>query len=142
MLLEPGQMQVWPAILLRMLSSPNDRFGIKKKTLLWIGASLRLYTDVFEDLIIFGTILYSLCLLYLFHATLINSYMLYSFNHSIHNSSDAPCFRGLHTFWTNGSFFLYLDNCIFILILLYYLVFCFSPKHCRYCFSEVQLLTI
>lgn len=51
----------------------------KKKTLLWIGASLRLYTDVFEDLIIFGTILYSLCLLYLFHATLINSYMLYSF---------------------------------------------------------------
>ena len=29
MLLEPGQMQVWPAILLRMLSSPNDRFGIK-----------------------------------------------------------------------------------------------------------------
>lgn len=114
----------------------------KKKTLLWIGASLRLYTDVFKDLIIFGTILYSLCLLYLFHATLINSYMLYSFNHSIHNSSDAPCFRGLHTFWTNGSFFLYLDNCIFILILLYYLVFCFSPKHCRYCFSEVQLLTI
>ena len=106
MLLEPGQMQVWPAILLRMLSSPNDRFGIKKKTLLWIGASLRLYTDVFEDLIIFGTILYSLCLLYLFHATLINSYMLYSFNHSIHNSSDAPCFRGLHTFWTNGSFIL------------------------------------
>lgn len=53
-------------------------YGIKK-TLLWIGASLRLYTDVFEDLIIFGTILYSLCLLYLFHATLINSYMLYSF---------------------------------------------------------------
>lgn len=50
----------------------------KKKTLLWIGASLRLYTDVFEDLIIFGTILYSLCLLYLFHATLINSYKLYS----------------------------------------------------------------
>lgn len=49
--------------------------------------------------------------------------MLYSFNHSIHNSSDAPCFRGLHTFWTNGSFYLYLDNCIFILILLYYLVF-------------------
>ena len=60
MLLEPGQMQVWPAILLRMLSSPNDRFGIKK-TLLCIGASLRLYTDVFEDLIIFGTILYFLC---------------------------------------------------------------------------------
>ena len=79
MLLEPGQMQAWPAILLSMLSSPNDRFGIKKKTLLWIGASLRLYTDVFEDLIIFGTILYSLCLLYLFHATLINSYKLYSF---------------------------------------------------------------
>ena len=105
MLLEPGQMQVWPAILLRMLSSPNDRFWIKK-TLLWIDASLRLYTDVFEDLIIFGTILYSLCLLYLFHATLINSYMLNLFNHSIHNSSDAPHFRGLHTFWTNGSFIL------------------------------------
>lgn len=33
----------------------------KKKTLLWIGASLRLYTDVFEDLFIFGTILYFLC---------------------------------------------------------------------------------
>lgn len=33
----------------------------KKKTLLCIGASLRLYTDVFEDLFIFGTILYSLC---------------------------------------------------------------------------------
>ena len=112
MLLEPGQMQAWPAILLRMLSSPNDRFGIKKKTLLWIGASLRLYTDVFEDLIIFGTILYFLCLLYLFHATLIYSYMLYSFNHFIHKSSETPHFQGLHTFWTNGSF-------IFILIIVF-----------------------
>ena len=37
----------------------------KKKTLLWIGASLRLYTDVFEDLIIFGTILY-ICVCYIY----------------------------------------------------------------------------
>ena len=137
MLLEPGQMQVWPAILLRMLSSPNDRFEIKKKTLLWIGASLRLYTDVFEDLIIFGTILYFLCLLYLFHATLINSYKLYSFQPFHPQFFRCSVFSGPP--YILDKRFLYLDNCIFILILLYYLVFCFSPKHCRYCFSEVQL---
>ena len=140
MLLEPGQMQAWPAILLRMLSSPNDRFGIKKKTLLWIGASLRLYTDVFEDLIIFGTILYSLCLLYLFHATLINSYKLYSFQPFHPQFFRCSVFSGPP--YILDKRFLYLDNCIFILILLYYLAFCFSPKHCRSCFSEVQLLTI
>lgn len=112
----------------------------KKKTLLWIGASLRLYTDVFEDLIIFGTILYSLYLLYLFHATLINSYMLYSFQPFHPQFFRCSVFSGPP--YILDKRFLYLDNCIFILILLYYLVFCFSPKHCRYCFSEVQLLTI
>lgn len=112
----------------------------KKKTLLWIGASLRLYTDVFEDLIIFGTILYSLCLLYLFHATLINSYKLYSFQPFHPQFFRCSVFSGPP--YILDKRFLYLDNCIFILILLYYLAFCFSPKHCRYCFSEVQLLTI
>lgn len=81
-----------------------------------------------------------LCLLYLFHATLIYSYILYVFDHLIHKSSDAPHFRGS---------ILYGQTVPFILIilflswyLLYYLVFCFSPKHCRYCFSEVQLSMI
>ena len=142
MLLEPGQMQVWPAILLRMLSSPNDRFKKKKRRCCGQVHPCG-YTQTSLKTYLFLVQFFTFCvLLYLFHATLINSYMLNLFNHSIHNSSDAPCFRGLHTFWTNGSFFLYLDNCIFILILLYFLVFCFSPKNCRYCFSEVQLLTI
>ena len=140
MLLEPGQMQVWPAILLRMLSSPNDRFGIKKKTLLWIGASLRLYTDVFEDLFIFGTILYFLCFA-IFISCYINKFLYAKSFQPFH-----PQFFRCSVFsgppYILDKRFLYLDNCIFILILLYFLVFCFSPKLCRYCFSEVQLLTI
>ena len=133
-------MQVWPAILLRMLSSPNDRFGIKKKTLLWIGASLRLYTDVFEDLFIFGTILYFLCFA-IFISCYINKFLYAKSFQPFH-----PQFFRCSVFsgppYILDKRFLYLDNCIFILILLYFLVFCFSPKNCRYCFSEVQLLTI
>lgn len=110
----------------------------KKKTLLWIGASLRLYTVVFEDLIIFGTILYVLCLLYLFHATY--NIFLYTIFFLPFNPYVFWCsvLSGLHTFWTNG--FFYLDNCIFSWFILSF--FCFSLKHCRYCFSEVQLSII
>lgn len=95
----------------------------KKKTLLWIGASLRLYTDVFEDLIIFGTILYVLCLLYLFHATLIYSYMLYTFDHLIHKSSDALYYRSFILSGQTVPFFFILIIVFFFLILLYYLFF-------------------
>lgn len=47
------------------LGAIGEMLWHKKKTLLWIGASLRLYTDVFEDLIIFGTILY-ICVCYIY----------------------------------------------------------------------------
>ena len=140
MLLEPGQMQVWPAILLRMLSSPNDRFGIKKRRCCGQVHPCG-YTQTSLKTYLFLVQFFTFCvLLYLFHATLINSYKLYSFQPFYPQFFRCSVFSGPPYFLDKR--FLYLDNCIFILILLYFLVFCFSPKHCRYCFSEVQLLTI
>ena len=140
MLLEPGQMQVWPAILLRMLSSPNDRFGIKKRRCCGQVHPCG-YTQTSLKTYLFLVQFFTFCvLLYLFHATLINSYKLYSFQPFHPQFFRCSVFSGPPYFLDKR--FLYLDNCIFILILLYFLVFCFSPKHCRYCFSEVQLLTI
>ena len=140
MLLEPGQMQVWPAILLRMLSSPNDRFGIKKRRCCGQVHPCG-YTQTSLKTYLFLVQFFTFCvLLYLFHATLINSYKLYSFQPFHPQFFRCSVFSGPPYFLDKR--FLYLDNCIFILILLYFLVFCFSPKLCRYCFSEVQLLTI
>lgn len=68
--------------------------------------------------------------------------MLYVFDHLIHKSSDAPYYRGS---------ILYGQTVPFIFLLIAYAnidssilscFFCFSPKHCRYCFSEVQLSMI
>ena len=140
MLLEPGQMQVWPAILLRMLSSPNDRFGIKKRRCCGQVHPCG-YTQTSLKTYLFLVQFFTFCvLLYLFHATLINSYKLYSFQPFYPQFFRCSVFSGPP--YILDKRFLYLDNCIFILILLYFLVFCFSPKLCRYCFSEVQLLTI
>ena len=108
--------------------------------MLCIGTSLRLYTDVFEDLFIFGTILYFLCFA-IFISCYINKFLYAKSFQPFH-----PQFFRCSVFsgppYILDKRFLYFDNCIFILILLYFLVFCFSPKLCRYCFSEVQLLTI
>ena len=140
MLLEPGQMQVWPAILLRMLSSPNDRFGIKKRRCCGQVHPCG-YTQTSLKTYLFLVQFFTFCvLLYLFHATLINSYKLYSFQPFHPQFFRCSVFSGPP--YILDKRFLYFDNCIFILILLYFLVFCFSPKLCRYCFSEVQLLTI